>query len=75
MYKNHRNRTLDYQQKENLFISSNNILCLYGILSLDEASKKLGIPKDLIRQIWETGDVELLNRYIEQNTQEVKKKR
>lgn len=68
MYKSLKNRTMEYQKKENLIVSSDNILCLHGILTLEEASQHLNIPQDLVKQIWETGDNTLLVKYVEQNT-------
>ncbi|WP_029487866.1 hypothetical protein [Candidatus Epulonipiscium viviparus] len=68
MYQNLRNRTMESQQPENLIITSNNILALKEFLTLEQASERLKIPKDLVRQIWESNDNTLLLRYVEENT-------
>ncbi len=59
---------MESQQPENLIITSNNILALKEFLTLEQASERLKIPKDLVRQIWESNDNTLLLRYVEENT-------
>ncbi len=67
MYERYKKRPDTFKEEENLLITSENILCLHGILEVEAAAKHLGIPEDLVRQIWESGDNTLLHKYVEQN--------